>query len=256
MGKKGVLKTRKAGLGVIFPAMGLLVMLWATTAQALPDGKITAFTADQVHLDPSGKIVSTGKLYVAPEKMAMNGMPAGPEGQTLSIILFKNEKRQCTLNTQKKLYFEGPTDHQNLMPDMKARKMDETEKILGTETISGFKCTKKETESTVEFMGIKRKSKQIVWITDVLDLPVRTQTEDGSITELRNIEKGMPDATHFEIPKGYQKVPSMMAVMGMEFSEDEGEDPDSEQEDAHPDNRSFDLPKDLKNFKLPSGKQN
>jgi hypothetical protein len=251
MEEKGVIKTRRTG-GCWIVSLAM-VLFSVSAALALPDGKITAFTADQVHLDPSGKIVNTGKLYVTPEKMTMDGMPAGPEGQTLSIILFKNEKRQCTLNNQKKLYFEGPVDNQKLMQDMNVKKTDTIEKIIGTETISGFKCTKKEMESTVEFMGIKRKSKQTVWVTDMLDMPVRTQTEDGSATELRNIEKGMPAAKYFEIPKDYKKVSNMMAVMGMEFSEDEGDDAEVEQEDAHPLDRSFDLPKELKNFKLPSG---
>ena len=253
MGEKGVLQIRKTDGWVLLSLA--MVLFCATAALALPDGKITAFTADQVYMDPSGKVVSTAKFYVTPEKMAMNGMPAGPEGQTLSVIVFKNDKRQCTLNTQKKLYFEGPLNDQKLMQDMKATKTDKTEKILGTEMVCGFKCTKKEMGSTVEFMGTKRKIKQTVWVTDMLDMPVRTQTEDGSITELRNLEKGMPAAKYFEIPKDFKKVPNMMAVMGMEFSEDEGEDKDLEQEDANPKNRSFDLPKDLKNFKLPSGKQ-
>jgi hypothetical protein len=250
---KEVLQIRKTGERILFSLA--IVLFVGNGALALSDGKITAFTADQVHMDPSGKVVSTGKLYVTPDKMAMDGMPTGPEGQTLSVIYFKNDKRQCTLNTQKRLYFENPLDDQKLMQDMKAAKTDQTEKILGTETISGFKCTKKEMESTVEFMGMKRKIKQTVWVTDILDMPVRTQTEDGSITELRNLEKGMPAAKNFEIPKDYKKVSNMMAVMGMEFSQDEGEDASLEQEDANPTNRSFDLPKDMKNFKLPAGKQ-
>jgi hypothetical protein len=253
MRKKGGAQIKKTyGWTLLSLAM---MLFYGTAALALPDGKITAFTADQVHLDPNGKIVSTGKLYVTPEKIAMEGMPAGPEGQMLSIIYFKNDNRQCTLNTQKKLYFESPLDDQKLMRDIKAAKTDQTEKVLGTETISGFNCTKKEMESVAEFMGMKRKTKQTVWVTDTLDMPVRTQTEDGSVTELRNFEKGMPPAKHFEIPKDFKKVANMMAVMGMEFSEDEGEDGDLEQEDANPKNRSFDLPKDIKNFKLPSAKQ-
>lgn len=252
MGDKGVLQIGNTR-GWVMLSMAMFLFL-ATAAPALPDGKITAFTADQVHLDPGGKILSTGKLYVTPEKVAMDGMPAGQEGQTLSVIYFVNEKRQCTLNPQKKLYFEGPMDNQKLMQDMKAMKTGETEKIIGTETISGFKCTKKEMESTVQFMGMKRKNKQTVWVTDTLDMPVRTQTEDGSITELRNFVKGMPAATYFEIPKDYKKVPSMMMVMGMEFSEDEGEDGELEREDSRPANRSFDLPKEMKDLKLPPGK--
>lgn len=253
MGEKGALQIGKTR-GWIVLSMAVVLFL-ATAAPALPDGKITAFTADQVHLDPGGKIISTGKLYVTPDKMAMSGMPAGQEGQTLSVIYFTNEKRQSTLNPQKKLYFEGPLDNQKLMRDMKALKTDETEKILGTETISGFKCTKKQMESTMEFMGMRRKIEHTVWVTENLDMPVRTQTEDGSITELRNLVKGMPAATYFEIPRDYKKVPSMMMVMGMEFSEDEGEDGELEQEDSRPANRSFDPPKDMKGFTLPPGKR-
>jgi hypothetical protein len=247
------LQFQKMAGGGLISLMSLL--FGGITTLALADDKITAFTADQVHIDPNGKIISSGKFYVTPEKVSMTGMPAGPDGQALSVIYFVTNKRQYILNTQKKLYFEAPFDEQQMIQGIKAMKTDETEKILGTETISGFKCNKKEKSSTVEYMGTKTKMKQIVWVTDMLDMPVRSQTEDGSITELRNFEKGTPPAKYFEVPNDYKKVPNMMAVMGMEFSKEEEEDKNMEQEVANPKNRSFDIPKDLKNLKLPPAKQ-
>ena len=89
---------------------------------------------------------------------------------------------------------------------------------LGTEKINGFTCTKKEVETTVELMGYKRIVKTIVWVSKRLDMPIRTKSQDGSITELRNIKEGAPANKYFEVPKEYKKVSNMLELMGMDIS--------------------------------------
>lgn len=200
-------------LFLIFMASGL-----GSVAHA---DKITAFTADQVHFDANGTVTSSGKLYVAPGKIRMDGMPGAEEGQTLSIIVFPDEKRQCMLNTDKKLYFEGPLTDQAMMGTMKDMNVKSNEKVLGTELVNGFDCTKKEVTSSVEFMGMKQSSTHTVWVSDRLEMPLRTRMEDGSATELKNIVKGTPAAKVFEIPGDYKKVSNMMTLMGMEMSDEE-----------------------------------
>ena len=75
----------------------------------------------------------------------------------------------------------------------------------------------------------------MVWVSDKLDMPLRTKSEDGSMTELRNIKKGAPAGKYFEVPKEYKKVSNMMELMGMDMSgyeekpsKDAGEDKESD----------------------------
>jgi len=111
---------------------------------------------------------------------------------------------------------------------------------------------------TVKVMGFTRKSKHIVWISDQFDMPLRTQGEDGSRTELRNIKKGRPSAAVFKTPEGYRQVSSMMEVMGMEFPTGGNGDGDTravEDADEGSGKMPFNLPEGLKQFKLPFGKK-
>ena len=46
------------------------IVLWAPSASTIFEGKIQSFTADQIHIDPNGRIVQEGKRYMTPEKSA------------------------------------------------------------------------------------------------------------------------------------------------------------------------------------------
>jgi hypothetical protein len=88
------------------------------------------------------------------------------------------------------------------------------EESLGTETINGYRCEKKRIKTTTDMMGNKMTFTSLVWITAELGFPIRTETDNGTITELRDIKPGHQDASLFEIPAGYTKVASIMEVMG------------------------------------------
>ncbi|MDX9789069.1 MAG: DUF4412 domain-containing protein [Desulfobacterales bacterium] len=242
------------GKALCYLFLAMLIVAIGSIAHA---GKITAFTADQVHSDATGKVISSGKMYVAPGKMRMDGMSGAEEGRKLSMIILTDEKRQATLNTEKKLYFEGPLTDETMMSGMmKDMKANSNEKVLGTEDVGGFTCTKREVTTSVEFMGMKTVSKQTVWVTDKLDMPIRTRMQDGSTTELKNIVKGTPAGKYFNIPEDYKKVSSMMAVMGMEMSnEDMDEDTQAAQDAAErvPFKLPEGMPKEMKDFKFPAG---
>jgi len=90
------------------------------------------------------------------------------------------------------------------------------EKTLGEETVSGYKCSKKEIEAEIEVMGYKKTSRSVIWQSPKFDLPLRTSSDSGHITELRNIREEKPGATLFEIPAGYSKVSDMMELLGDE----------------------------------------
>lgn len=233
-------------IGWVLCFVAVMVLFSGLSAYALLGGKITKYTADQVIIDSKGKVQHTGKIYVMPDKMRMDGFSPGGEGSI--VIIFRRDKNiGWTLNPEKKLYVERPFNEKEMEQATKNIIDSRNEKVLGTENVNGFKCTKKEIETTVDFMGFKRTEKTIVWISKRLDMPIRTKSQDGSMTELRNIKEGSQASKYFEIPKEYKRVSNMMELMGMDMSgyeekpsKDAGEDKESDS--SFP----FKLPKKIK----------
>lgn len=233
-------------IGWILCFVAVLVMFSGLSAYALLGGKITKYTADQVMIDSNGKIQHQGKLYVMPDKMRMDGISQKGEGSI--VMIFRRDKNiGWTLNPEKKLYMEKPFNEKEMEQASKKFIDSRNEKVLGTENVNGFKCTKKEIETTVEFMGFKRTSKTIVWISTRLDMPIRTKSQDGSMTELRNIKEGSPASKYFEIPKEYKKVSNMMELMGMDMSGQEEKPSKAAGEDQESNSQfPFKVPKGIK----------
>ena len=233
-------------IGWILCIVAVIVLFSGLSAHALLGGKITKYSADQVIIDSQGKVQHAGKIYVMPDKMRMDGFSTGGKGSI--VIIFRRDKNiGWTLNPEKKLYLERPFNEKEMEQATKKIINSRNEKVLGTETVNGFKCTKKEVETTVEFMGFKRTSKMIVWISNRLDMPIRTKTQDGSMTELRNIKEGSPAGKYFEIPKDYKKVSNMMELMGMDMSGHEEKPSKAAEEDEESGSQlPFKLPKGIK----------
>ena len=236
-----------------------IFLLNDSSAYAIWGGKITSFTADQVHISADGKIDANMKIYVTPDKMRMDGMPGSKEGLDISMIYLKEEKIHYMINNTKKLFFKMPLDEEKMKQAIKSVQTSENEKILGTEKVNGFKCIKKEIETTVELMGFKQKSKSIVWVAKNLDMPVRTKMDDGSIIELRNLKKGIPEDKYFQVPKGYKQASNIMVLMGMDFgnslTEEKADDNIGKKEEkGEPFKLPFKLPEGLKKFN-PFGKE-
>jgi Domain of unknown function (DUF4412) len=220
-------------IGWVLCFVAVMVLFSGLSAYALWGGKITKYTADQVVIDSKGKVQHTGKIYVMPDKMRMDGFSPGGEGSM--VLIFRKDKNiGWTLNPEKKLYVEKPFDEKEMEKATKNMIDSRNEKVLGTENVNGFECTKKEIETTVDFMGFKRTEKTIVWISKRLDMPIRTKSQNGYMTELRNIKEGSSASKYFEIPEEYKKVSNMMELMGMDMSgheekpsKDAGEDKES-----------------------------
>jgi outer membrane lipoprotein-sorting protein len=214
-------------------------------------GKIKSFSAEQVSIDPSGKVSNVGKLYITPKKLRMD--MKSPEGKgSIPSILRRDLKIYWMLNAKDKKYFERPLNEEDWKKAMH-ESMKQTEKDLGAETVNGFKCRKKEVETTIQFLGIKRKSRSIVWVSNKLAMPIRTESKDGYVTELRKIKAGRQPSSLFEVPSGYKKVANMMLL----FSESSHEEAESTKEGSNvgkekesffklPKNLSDKLPKEIK----------
>jgi hypothetical protein len=239
----------KARIGWILCLVSAAVLCSELSAHALMGDKINAYTADQVMIDPDGKVEHEGKIYMTPEKMRMDGM--APTGDGNIILIFRRDKNiGWTLNPEKKLYMERPLDEEEMEESTKQFRDSRNEKVLGKETVNGFKCTKKEVETTIKgIYGFKKTVKTIVWMSNKVDMPIRTKSEDGSMTELRNLKEGTPASKYFEIPKGYKKVANVMELMDMDMSELEEKPPEPAGKDEPSDSRlPFKLPKKIKDL--------
>ncbi len=194
------------------------VLFSGISTYAFWGGKITKFTADQVMIDAKGKVRHEGKIYMTPNKMRVEG--TSPNGKGSLVWIYRRDKKIAWyLNPEKKLYMEKPLDEKEMERTAKKFVDSKNEKILGTEYINGYKCTKKEVDTTVNYMGYKRTSKSIAWISTKLGMPIRTQSQDGSIMELRNIKEHSPSAKYFEVPENYKQVSNMMELMGINMEE-------------------------------------
>jgi outer membrane lipoprotein-sorting protein len=211
-------RTKKNSINTIMIIflIGALILGFANSSFA---GKISEFTADQVMINPSGSVVHEGKLYFRSDRIRMN--TSSPQGDQEMVIIFRRDlKLNWMLNLKGKTYFERPLDEKEMEQTVSKTAHVTEEKILGTETVNGFKCTKKKIKTTATFMGFKNSSESTVWVSNELDMPIRTKSSDGSLTEIRNLKKGAPAKSYFELPKGYRKVSNMMEL----FMEDAGQE--------------------------------
>ena len=203
-------------------ALALLCLMVSTSpSHALWEGEITSFSADQVMISPAGKVLSTTKLYITPEAYRMDGMPIDSrEGVTrnLTFLGFKKQNKQYIYNHDKKLYFESQLDEDDMLQKLKSSENIDSERILGKEKVSGYKCVKKEVTKTMTMMGTTHTSTEILWQSDKFEFPLRIRQEDGQIMEFRNIDTDEPAKKLFRRPTGYKRVDNMMAVMGMDFA--------------------------------------
>ena len=192
-------------------------------SHALWEGEIKSFSADQVIISSDGKVMSTSKLYITPDAYRMDGLPTGGQGdvtRNLTFLGFKKLKRKYVYNHDKKLFFESQLDEDYILKNLRSyeHKNVDSEKVLGEEKVSGYKCVKKEVTTTMTIMGLKITNTQILWQSDKFEFPLRIRMEKGQIMEFRNIDTGKPSKKLFKRPAGYKKVNNMMTVMGIDFA--------------------------------------
>lgn len=207
--------------GGVFFATALVLTILVTPSYALFGGKVESYSAENVEISGDGKVKGSSMLYMTPDAMRMDGLPGmgepGAPKVNLSILVLKKENKQYMYNHDKKLVFESPVDEENYKSMMKELDNIQTEKILGEEKVSGYKCVKKEVVTSINIMGMVQKSTSVVWVSDRFDLPLRTKDEDGTVMEMRNIKKGKPAASVFKPLAGYKKVDNMMLLMGVDL---------------------------------------
>jgi|GEM_PF-98417 len=209
-------------------AFVLILAVFFMLAAPARAGKIGEFSADQV-VFKDGKIQARQKIYMAKDKMRME--MSGARGGSQPIMIFRRDKMiSWTLMPKDKVYVETRMSKDEADSHFVGQSdVDVKVKDLGTETINGYKCRKQRIQTTMNVMGKDVTSSSIVWISDRIGLPLKTQGEDGTVTELRNIKEGRPANSLFEVPSGYEKMDGFMGAFSRSRSGDS-----ARQEPAHP----------------------
>jgi hypothetical protein len=176
--------------------------------------KVEQFSAEQVLIEPGGNAEQVGKIYVAPDKVRFEKSSSTDQG-SMVMIFRKDLKMLRILMPETKAYIENPLSEADLQKTFQQLPKDMKEEDLGRETINGFECKKKRVEGSIEFsQGHKQTFSSVVWISDRIGFPIRTQSEDGRMTELRNIMIGSQPDELFEVPSGYSKIANPLGNMG------------------------------------------
>ena len=214
---------QKTAITWIFAALltCALVCGLAATGKA---GKLKEYSADQVRIK-DGKTEQVGKIYVATDKIRTEMRHPGGQG-TMILIMRQDKKVAWTLFPEKKTYFENAIDEKEMEKHLTGLRqgVKTKEEDLGTETVNGYKCKKRRIETNMEMMGHKITSHTTVWTSDELGFPLRTEADNGVITEMRNVDVGSQPSSLFEVPSGWKRTANMMEAIG---DMDEGRaDPD------------------------------
>ncbi len=197
-------------------ALAVMMFLLAGTGTGMA-ADFTEFSADTVELDASGKLADQGKIYQASDRMRVEQTVGN--GSKLIMIYRRDKHELWGLNPEKKVYVQMPLDDKKWEQQAKGMVKSKDTRVLGKETVNGFSCKKEEITTNMEIMGRKHTSRQTVWVSEKLGVPIRTRHQSGRITELRNIKIGKPAAENFEIPAGYKNIGNNMTPLFMSMTD-------------------------------------
>ncbi len=181
-------------------------------------GPVTSYSAEHVTRSP-GQPEQIGRIFVVPQKMRME--VETPMGAMVNIVR-EDLSVMWMLVPERKAYREMPMDEAQMGAMMREVNQEQITEELGTETINGFPCRKVRITSSVEVMGRRHEGSAVVWTTSALAMPIRSETEDGTVSELREIKPGGQPDELFEIPEGYEK--TEMGMFDLFAGGDEGAD--------------------------------
>ncbi len=157
------------------------------------------FSADMVSTGKGGSF--KGKIYVSQNKTRMEAA----ESITISRM---DKKVVWILMPKEKMYMEQAFDPSKQMPTSEKVDNEIERKLIGQEKIDGKAADK----YLVTYKQGGRKESMYQWMAVDLKMPVKMAAVDNSWTmEYKNIKKGKPADSLFEVPAGYEKfaVPSM-----------------------------------------------
>jgi hypothetical protein len=198
----------KLPTGIVLAAIAALLVALPGTAQT---PQATPFSADMQIKYEVGEAPQQwhGKLYVSTEHMRFD-MQNPPHEGPIVLTNFSTQTDDVLL-PEMKAYVEHPVDDPHArgpawaMRDLRAydpgnpcsNQPNLSCKKIGVETVGGRSC---------EHWELDRNGKVVnLWIDQKLRFPLKTATEDATIT-LSSVKEGAPASTLFQVPANYKKV--------------------------------------------------
>ena len=193
-------------------SVSLFVLLISALAQ-MPSPP--QFSADMTMTSPRQHEQMAGKMFFDKGKMRMD---MNTHGQNMSMISDSATQTSYMIMHAQRMYMEihgtrSPMGRGPQMPDVKqfsenpcASEKNTTCRKVGTETVNGRVCDK------WEFTSTNASENRTAWIDQKTHIPIKTVNADGTTMEFTNFKEGPQDASHFEVPAGYQKMD--MGMMG------------------------------------------
>ncbi|MCL2790827.1 MAG: DUF4412 domain-containing protein [Desulfobulbus sp.] len=183
---------------VCFLALCCAVPAWA--------GSIAEYSANLVDVQ-NGHVMQ--KIAVMPDKMYSESFNAQGTREGMALVRLDQHKMYI-FNEANKSYMEFPFNKNKFTPaDLAMGMVDIKQEKVGTETVNGYTATKYRITTKV----MNKTITAFQWIAPEFDpMPIRTESE-GVIHEMRDIKTGRPDASLFEVPKGYTHDKTMEDMM-------------------------------------------
>jgi len=183
--------------------------LWAATAAACliafacGGGTIESFSADHVTTAPN-QPEQVARVFFAPQKMRMEmASPANPSEKMITIAR-EDLGVAWILMPSRSAYVEMPIDEAGMAQAMLELEDDQIVDDLGRETVSGFECRKLRITTSTAIMGRRMEQTAVMWKSDRLPMALRSESENGGVSELRDIQPGRQPEELFEVPDGYE----------------------------------------------------
>jgi len=180
--------------------------LFAALFYIISSAMAAEFTADMVQI-MNGKQLAAGKVTIKDMNVRMD---MDIEGQKQVSIMDPATKKVILLMPDMHAYMEMQTPPNQL--DTAALSQvapDQGQwRTVGTETIDGWACEKRELISKDKSGG-----EVTAWFATKLNYPIKIVHKDKDVSEVlyKNIKQSPVDAALFAVPAGYQ----MMAMPGM-----------------------------------------
>lgn len=150
----------------------------------------------------SADVLTTTKMGTMKSKVYMAGDKVRMESEEGVIITRADKKVIWMLNPKEKFYVEVPLNSEGAIKASDRTPGEIERKFLGKEELQGILASK--FMVVIENNNIRQSLYQ--WLAPGMDIPIKVASLDGSwSTEYKNIIKGTPPASLFEVPKDYRK---------------------------------------------------
>ena len=205
---------------LLLPFIIFIFQLGISNAQA--ESVITNFSADNVTINAGGQQTAIGKLYVSDNAIRVDGIPSMAMLKgiklNLSVLLLKQSGMQYVYNHDKKSVYISSISKSIFTGDYKSMGDIKVGNSIASEMVSGYLADKKSMLINYSLAGQTISTNMFTWENSRFKFPLKLMDEGGNIQILKNIQLGEPAANVFVPLSGYQKVDSLMAVLGLDFS--------------------------------------